>query len=265
MSTALNGSLIKALEILDLFSKERSVLSAKTVAESLNMSTATAHRFLLTLEHVGYVVSPSRGQFTLGQRLEDLGRLAFEISPLPSLARPVVETISRDLNESAMACRLGRQGPLCVASANSQRSIRVSVDVGATLPAATTAQGKLFLADMGREERHARVKAEVEASGEDFTQDLLRKIDGEAERVADQGFATNFGENEAEIAAVAVPVRGPDGSLVLTLSVFGITSAFDDALLQRAKSALSKGAEAIQASMRDRGRDRLQRRQKPSG
>lgn len=33
MSTQLNGSLIKALEILDLFSTERRELSAKTVAE----------------------------------------------------------------------------------------------------------------------------------------------------------------------------------------------------------------------------------------
>lgn len=257
MSTTLNGSLIKALEILDLFSSEETEISAKSVAESLDMSVPTAHRFLLTLEHTGHLVSPRRGQFTLGQKLEGLGRLAFDINPLPSLARPIVESISRDLNESVMACRLGRKGPVCIASTNSRRPIRVSVDIGAELPISLTAQGKLFLADMGQKERLSRMQTDATTRGETLEPEAIKHRQSELEGVLNAGFATNFGENESEIAAIAVPVRNEEGLTVVTLSVFGIMSAFDETLMNRSKSKLQSGAKKLEDLLTNRGRNRL--------
>lgn len=255
MSTHLNGSLLKALEILDLFSPERRELSAGVVAEQLDMSVQTAHRFLLTLEHAGYAVSPRRGQFTLSQKLEELGKLAFEISPLPALARPEVEALSRDLNESVMACRLGRTGPVCIASAPSRRPIRVTVEIGTVLPFGTTAQGKLFLAAMPPDERLARARAERRLDAA-----AIARLEAEAEGIARAGYATNRGENESEIGAIAVPVRGPGGRTELTLSVFGILSRFDDSLNARALTRLGESREVLEARLRARGHDRLANR-----
>lgn len=258
MSTALNASLIKALEILDLFSEEQPEITAGMVAQRLAMSPATAHRFLLTLEHTGLLVSPRRGRFTLGQRLEELGKLAFEISPLPSLARPVVETVSRALDESVMACRLGRFGPVCIASANSRRPIRFSVDIGAELPMTTTAQGKLFLAHMPCDDRLAMVRREAATRGFDPVA-ACGVLEQGLKTVRTQGFATNFGENESEIAAVAMPVFDQDQRVILTLSVFGILSRFDPELVARCRTHLTEGAADLAARLATRGRDRLTR------
>ena len=260
MSTPLNGSLIKALEILDLFSDVTTEISAKDVAQRLDMNVATAHRFLLTLEHTGCLVSPRRSQFTLGEKLEELGRLAFEINPLPSLSRPVIESISRELNESAMACRLGRSGPVCIASANSRRPIRFSVDIGAALPITVTAQGKLFLAKMDRKKRTEMAQAEALQNGVPFDPKRFEKLEADLEKIGEQGFATNFGENEAEVAAVAVPVIDEAGRTPLTLSVFGIRSRFDDELIERVKLELFKGAAILGQKIRDRSRSRLELR-----
>lgn len=257
MSTQLNGSLLKALEILDLFSLDQRELTAQDVARRLDMPVQTAHRFLLTLEYAGVLVSPRRGRFTLGQKLEDLGKLAFEVSPLPSLARPVVEALSRDLTESVMACRLGRQGAICVASCPSPRPIRVSVDVGTLLPLRTTAQGKLFLAQMTRAERQTRLRQEAARLGVELCPQEVERAEREAAVVADRGYATNLGENESEIGAIAVPVLGPDGRVVLTLSVFGILSGFDKPLRDRAKARLLVGKARLEATLRERGQDRL--------
>lgn len=252
MSTPLNGSLLKALEILDLFSLDQREVSAKTVAEQLGMSVPTAHRFLLTLEHAGFTVSPRRGQFTLGQKLEELGKLAFELSPLPALARSEVEAVSRDLNESVMACRMGRSGPLCIASAHSRRPIRVTVDVGTVLPLRTTAQGKLFLAAMEPAERLARARTEgpLDDAGR-------AALEAEMARLVREGHATNQGENESEIGAIAVPVMGPSGRTELTLSVFGILSRFDAELMARAKTRLAQSKAALEATLLAYGQGRL--------
>ncbi|GHE03259.1 hypothetical protein U879_19505 [Defluviimonas sp. 20V17] len=257
MATQLNRSLLKALEILDLFSVEQRALTARDVVDRLDMTVQTAHRFLLTLEYAGVLVSPRRGQFTLGQKLEELGKLAFEVSPLPSLARPVVEALSRELTESVMACRLGRQGAVCIASTPSPRPIRVSVDVGTSLPFRTTAQGKLFLAQMAPAERQARLRQEAARRGADLSAEDAESAEREAQEVARKGFATNFGENESEIGAIAVPVAGPDGRMVLSLSVFGILSSFDQPLRDRAKAQLLAGKAALEATLCERGQNRL--------
>lgn len=262
MSTQLNGSLLKALEILDLFSTEQPVLSAGIVADRLGMPVQTAHRFLLTLDHAGLVVSPQRGRFTLGQKLEELGKLAFEISPMPSLARPVVEGLSRELNESVMACRMGRQGVTCIASAASRRPIRVSVEVGTVLPLRLTAQGKLFLAEMSAPERLVRARDEARRLGLTLDAAAIAAMERAAADIRAGGVATNAGENESEIGAVAVPVRDGEGRVVLTLSVFGILSRFDETLQTRAEARLRAGAAQIEVLLRARAQ---MRRPRPGG
>ena len=122
-----------------------------------------------------------------------------------------------------------------------------------------TAQGKLFLASMQKEEMIRRTRDEMDATDERSTAEAIAALEAAIVLVHERGYATNLGENESEIGAVAVPVRTSSGDTILTLSVFGILSSFDDVLLERAKRALFDGAQTLEASLRDRGRDRLRR------
>lgn len=245
MSTALNASVIKALEILDIFAPDRPDLTAKIVSERLDMTMATAHRFLLTLEHTGYVISTRRGQFEPGQKLEDIGRLAFELNPLPRIARPEVDGLSQALNESVMACRLGRRHPTCVVAANSPRAVHVSAKVGTTLPLLYTAQGKLFMAHMNATERAARFAQEREAEGTDLSGARIDKMEADFATIRTEGYATNLGENEPEIGAIAVPVFGAGSKVVLTISVFGILSQIKSAPHDKVVDMLKSAAGRI--------------------
>ena len=119
MSTPLNHSVLKGFGILSLFSADRKEISAETVVARLGMSQATAHRFLMTLEHAGALRITRRGRFALGQKIEELGWLAGESGSLSIIVQPEIDLLSSTLNESVMACRLTRFGPTCVAVANS--------------------------------------------------------------------------------------------------------------------------------------------------
>ncbi|MES0810489.1 IclR family transcriptional regulator [Roseibium sp. SCPC15] len=245
MSTPLNGSLIKAFEILRLFDEDQSELSAVTVAQKLGLNTSTAHRFLLTLEHVGALTSLRRGHFGLGPRLEELGRLAELTNPLPVMVKPVLDAVSKDLNESVMACRLNRLGPVCVSVSESERSISVIVKTGTVLPFQHSAQGRLWLAHMTPETRASylqdgavlRAHSQKQIDPESFTKDL--------ETVRGKGYALNLGDNEPDIAAVSVPVWNAEGDMILSLSVFGMLSRFDAEFVERAKSRLRAASSEI--------------------
>ena len=244
MATPLNNSVLKGFEILSLFSPSRREISSATVVERMGMNNATAHRFLMTLEHAGAVRSTKRGYYALGPKIEELGWIAEETDALAQVLQPEIDGLSRDLNESVMVCRLTRHGPTCVAVANSTRPISVNITVGTLLPLHSTAQGKLWLAEMSPAERSARLSAQ-KVVGSQTPNSIAEKLETELARIRDQGYALNLGDNEPDIAAVSVPIRDTAGKTVLTLSAFGMLSRFDARFLGKARDRLLATAGRI--------------------
>lgn len=235
MSTPLNGSILKAFSILRLISHERPEISASIVAAELGINNATAHRFLLTLEETGALVSYRRGHFCLGPMTQELGQIAEATNQIAAHIRPIIRALARDLNESVMVCRLGRLGPTCIAVAQAERPITVNISVGTVLPMVSSAQGKLWLASMDPQDRSSWLKSSAPNAPIDLEQILA------------EGFARNLGDNEPDIGALAVPIWGDKGNVALTLSTFGMLSRFDDAMLERALPGLIATAKQIRA------------------
>lgn len=233
MSTPLNGSLLKGLEILALASRDRPEITAAVVQRELGMNGATAHRFLSTLEEAGALVSVRRGAYRLGMWAVELGRVAEATNPYVSLVQPRIEQLREELGESVMVCRPGRDGPTCVCVAPANRPITVGIRVGTRLDNRTSAQGKLWLAD------------QLGAGHDRAVPDVTEALRTELATIARQGFAENLGEAEPDIAAVAAPVRGARGDLVLTVSVFGLLSRFSADFQVRARRAVKSAAEDL--------------------
>ena len=244
MGTPLNKSVLKGFAVLSLFSPRTREVSAASVAEGLGTSHATAHRFLMTLEHAGAVRATKRGYYALGPKIEELGWIAGESRAVAAAIQDDLEKLRSKLNESVMACRLSQHGPVCAAVANSDRAISVNIRVGTLLPMQLTAQGKLWLAQMSPPEREAWL-AKTSIAGPMHRKIEMDQLNSELDSAALEGFAVNFGENEPDIAAVAVPVRNAAGRTVLTLSVFGMLSRFDQQLVREAKRQLESAAGSI--------------------
>ncbi|MEM7061428.1 MAG: IclR family transcriptional regulator [Pseudomonadota bacterium] len=239
MSTPLNASLLKGFEILGLFSEEEPEISTATVVERMGMNTATAHRFLMSLEESGALINTRRGHFMLGPKIEELGRLARRGNRWAGVLQPKLETLSQMLGESVMACRLSANGPVCVAVAGSQQTISVNIRLGTLLPMYLSAQGKLWLAEMSDDARARKLRS-LPVLGRIMPE--LEKLNRELAAIRDQGFALNLGENEPDIAAVSVPLRDKRDRMCLSLSVFGLLSRFGPAFIEKCKEALRSAA-----------------------
>ncbi|WP_375260695.1 IclR family transcriptional regulator [Palleronia sp.] len=233
MSTPLNGSVLKAFAILRMITHDRPEISAMAVSKELGMTHATAHRLLLSLEEAGAVVSYRRGYFSLGSVIQELGAVAEASNQVVAHLRPIIAELALELNESVMVCRMGRRGPTCIAVAASSRPISVNISVGTVLPMTSTAQGKLWLAAMAPAERAQWLE-------DGLTSEALG-LDG----IRAAGYARNRGENEPDIGALSVPVKGRSGEVVLTLSTFGMVSRFDDEMVERTLTKLLTTAGKI--------------------
>ena len=250
MATKTNESLAKAFKILSLIDHNRPEITARIVVDELGLTLATAHRFLNTLVQLGALASYKRGSYCLGPRIWDLGRMEQLTNPLAQVVQPVIAAASEALNESVMASRLSRAGPICMAVARPNRPINIDVKVGAILPLHSTAQGKLWLASLSTRDRSARLAAYTLSATTPNTVQDRTILEEELRDIRTRGYAVNRGENEPDLGAVSVPVFDGQDLIVLSLSVFGLVTKFTDDFLDQAVSRLNEASHEIKQQMR---------------
>ncbi|WP_306031180.1 IclR family transcriptional regulator [Stappia sp. MMSF_3263] len=249
MAPQINGSVVKAFEILKLFSEQRPLLSASDVVAELGINAITAHRFLKTLEHVGAVVAEARGVYRLGYLFADLGDRVLRDDALAQVIQPHLNRVTNQINEAAMATVFRGDMVVCVARSVSRRALSVDIRVGSRLEAYCTAHGKLWLAHLPEAERR-RYFADVRRIR--FTRNTLMEeavLAKELEAIAARGHAINDCEREDGIRAVAVPVRTRSGRMIAGLSVFGPSPRMEDAVIDASREALLQAAADIGNSL----------------
>lgn len=239
MSTPLNTSLIKGFEILNLFSEQRLEISTGTVVEGTGMNASTAHRFLLSLEASGALRSTRRGRFSLGPLMVALGDLAMDQGVIANRLEDEIVALSNELEESVMICRFSSHGPECSSVVTYNRAITVNIKKGTVLPTFNTAQGKLWLAHMSEHDRQNWIDDHNIQEKQSRRKKQLNELEVELAKIVKQGYAVNLGENEPDIAAVSVPVMDAKGTMVFTISVFGMLSRFDSKLINRSRRELN--------------------------
>ena len=100
MATPKNTSVIKAFEILNVFSLSNKALTPAEVADATGLNLSTTHRFLLTLEEIGAVARSPGNRYHLGIMVAELGRRVTRRDVLAERARIHIENLSEKLGET---------------------------------------------------------------------------------------------------------------------------------------------------------------------
>ncbi|HBS25062.1 MULTISPECIES: IclR family transcriptional regulator [Thalassospira] len=243
MPSQLNGSVLKAFRILELFAEGRTELTASDTAAALGINTITAHRFLHTLEQAGALRMVARGVFRLGYVFADLGDRVLRDGSLPNLIQPVLDDLARNVGDACMATEFDRDMAVCIAKALPDRSLYVDIRIGSRLDAFCTAHGKLWLAFMGPDQQD-RYFDSIRLTGmTDRTITDLAALKSELRTIREQGFSMNNGERESDIYAVAVPILTQHGRMVSAISVFGASPTLIEQKRDHILTSLRDAAE----------------------
>jgi len=211
-------SLARGLAVIRTFDAEHPSLSLSEVAARAEMPRAAARRFLLTLEHLGYVRAEGR-TFTLTPRVLELGFSYLSALSLPEVAQPHLERLSREIDESASLAILDGTDIVYVARVPTRRIMSVSITIGTRFPAFATSLGRVLLAALPPEKREAALQAtERRPFTEHTIVDVALLLD-ELTRVAHNGWASVDGELEVGLHSVAAPVHDRTGAVVAAVNV----------------------------------------------
>jgi DNA-binding IclR family transcriptional regulator len=216
-----------ALQVLEAVALAGVGVTAKEIADRLNMPSATTYRLLNLLVADGYIVRlPDLSGFSLGPRMGVL---------IDAAVSPTVCTAARDvLAELRLSVRFGVH-----LFYFTNTSVRIADSDSEYPPPAdesvlnhrlhACAVGKLLLAE----------KRDVEALLTATPPGLAEQLDV----VREQGFATQTGELRDGTACVAVPIRSAAGALVAAVAMSA--RAEQDQLLARQVPVLRECATRL--------------------
>jgi IclR family pca regulon transcriptional regulator len=212
------AGLEKGLSIIEAFDDAHSRMTASQAGERCGMTRTAARRYLLTLQHLGYVTSDGK-LFWLTPRVLRLGQSYLESARLPRVVQPFLQRVTAGTQEIAYVSVMDGDDIIYVARNGTNRSMNTGFVLGSRVQAQVTAAGLLMLAlrdPQWLERWLAEHELKAYTSHTITSKDRLRL---ELARIRQQGWAISEQQLELNYRGVGVPLVDHHGDLVGALSV----------------------------------------------
>lgn len=212
------SSLARGLEILRTFSRTGKKMTLSEVAAETGITRAATRRFLLTLVREGYASTDGK-YFDLTPQVLELGYSVLSQIDTWEIAKPFLERLSQDIEESVSATVLDGLDVVYVACVQFHRMISVGVKVGNRLPAYCTASGRVLLAEQPddvREAMLAQIRLEPRTQHTVTDRRAFRKILENGRR---DGYVLIDQELEIGLLSIAIPIRTLGGKVIGAVNV----------------------------------------------
>jgi DNA-binding IclR family transcriptional regulator len=212
----------RALALLDTLSKQAPDASLGDLRFALKLHKSTVHRLLMVLERHRLVEKNAQsGRYRLGLKLFELGSKAIGVRDLRELARPYLQRLQQDTQETVNLAILDHQEVLYIEKVEPQQTLRMTAAVGHRYPLHCTALGKAILGAMPEAEaiailRQTGLKPRTRNS---ITSAAAMREELRATRA--RGCAIDDQENEEGARCVGAAVRDHLGNVVGAISVSG--------------------------------------------
>jgi DNA-binding IclR family transcriptional regulator len=194
----------RTLAVLEYLSASDGSRSLRETAEELQIPRASAYALLTTMVNAGWL-EVSGGEYRLGVRSLRAGASFIESDSMVHQAAPVIEDLSRRLNETIHLARLDHDEVVYMVTKPSQHSLSIVIRPGRRMPAWATALGKAILAERTWQEVEALLPQEMPA--------LTRKtittrqgLERDLAETRDRGFAIDDEESSLGLRCFAVAV-----------------------------------------------------------
>jgi len=210
----------RGLIIFQILSKSRKPLTISDISKLTNFPRATVRRALHTLVQLGYVEQEDR-YFVLTSKILMLSHSFITSQPLPNAAQPILENITKEVDEASSMAVLTQNQIIYIArsSENTQRIMSNSLAIGSQLPAYCTSMGRVLLAALPEEKQKYII---YQSKPKPYTENTIYaeiELLQELKKVEEQGFAIINQELEIGLCSIAVPVFDKSGKIIAAINI----------------------------------------------
>ena len=239
------GALEKGLAAIEAFDASSAQLTVSDAARKCGITRASARRYLLTLEALGYASFDGK-QFRLTPRVLRLGYSYLSASPLPRLMQPTLDLVGERTREAASLAVLDKAEVIFIARSPTHRIMSAVVGVGSRLPAYCSSTGRVLLAGRPEAEMHKLLRMTAPKKFTHKTKTGFAQLAAEIAKVRSQQYSIVDEEIEIGLRTISVPVRNVMGETVLAMSV-SVQSArmTPKRMLEQVLPVLTEGSRAL--------------------
>lgn len=240
-------SVIKSLNILNLFSESRHELSISEISKKLDLGISTTYRLISTLKYKNYIEqNPQNLKYKLGcEFLNKVFLVSFRETNIIKKSMPYLENLRDFTKESVSLAVLDGVNIVYIAKVDSYEVLRTNIEIGKKLPACKTALGKVLLAYLSPEQFN-RLFNKDKLSISDPCFDLnISEFKQYLEKVRKEGIAFDNEKCTPGIRCMAAPIRGIDGEVSTAISISGPGIRFTLEKINLWKKELIKTAREI--------------------
>ncbi len=214
------GLLIKAFQILDLFSDERSAWTQSDLARETGLARSTLSRLVRFLCARSYLME-QRGRYILGFAAIDLGRRAQLQFNLVDLCYDLLEEVAQSTGETTILTGFdeSRNCIVCLAQIPSRYDgLRVFENIGNTYPLYAGASSKATFAFLS-EQQIARVVAGPLPPINPARKINAKKLRAQIADIRAKGYAVTNEETFPGVNGVGVPILTPQRRALGTIAI----------------------------------------------
>ncbi len=238
-----------ALSVLDTLVDTEAGLSLAEIVRRTGLSKNKAFRILYTLEQRNLVRKQNNGHYVLGVGCLIYGERARKQIDLIDAARPVMDRLVAETDETVFLGVLDGQQALCIDARESSKSIRLYARIGRRVPLHAGSIPKLLFAhlpDPVREQWLGEIELTPMTPYTVTDPDLLRQ---QLIHIRVQGYAITSNDLDEGATSVAAPIRDHTGRVVAALSVAGPSPRFSQERVGAVLALVLEGAAQISANL----------------
>ena len=239
------AGLERGLALIECFDETHARMTAQQVGERSGLARTAARRYLLTLQHLGYVASDGK-YFWLTPRIMRLGQSYLASARLPRLAQPFLQRISSLTQDASYLAVRDGDDIVYVARNGPNRAMNSGFVLGAHVPSHVTSAGMLMLAMMEPDALSNWLADKELPAYTPYTIVNKPELQRVLKTIRQQGWALSEQQFDLGFRGVAVPLRDLKGQVLGALSV-SLPTQYEsgEATVERVLPALREAAQAM--------------------
>ena len=213
-------------------------MALKDLAREAGMAAAKAHPYLVSFGKLGLIEQDGDSlRYGLGPLAMQLGLIGMQQFDPVRLATPRLAELAQALNLTVAIAVWGNRGPTIVRIEEAPSAVHVNMRHGTVMSLRGTASGLLFAAHMDPE----KVLDALAQEPDDLAHALARSappsrarprrlddaLAAQLAEIREQGLARAIDAGVPGVSAMAAPVFGERGGMVLAIAAIGPTAMFD--------------------------------------
>ncbi len=230
-------ALDRAVQLVSSVVQATEPLTFADIQESSGLAKSTTSRMLAALERGGLLERDDSGGYVAGRLFWLYAARHDPWEELVRLARPVMEEVGADTQESVHLSVIRGDRVVQVAQVDSRYLLGTRDWTEVDVPSHASALGKVFfawsvLAPPARPERLTPATLTTKTA-----------LERDAEETRRRGYAVTVDELEVGLTGVAVPVRGARGDIVAALGISGPTGRLSHRFDELGRNLIRRAAQ----------------------